>query len=105
MGTTFSWGSKEVKKEATRSWKPLKTLRVTTRAIVATATPTTEMALMTLMALVDFFEKRYRRAMKNGKFTFLLFQEFVYALDIIQRVVDKETQLGDDAQLVTHART
>ena len=46
------------------------------------------------------YEKR-----ENGKFTFLLFQEFVYALDIIQRVVDKETQLGDDAQLVTHART
>ena len=50
--------TKEVKKEATRSWKPLNTESVTTRAIVATATPTTEMALMTLMAWVDFFEKR-----------------------------------------------
>ena len=57
-GVTFSCGSKEVKKEATRSWKPLNTLSVTTRAIVATATPTTEMPLMTLMAWVDFFEKR-----------------------------------------------
>ena len=90
---------------ATRSWKPLNTLRVTTRAMVATATPTTEMALMTLMALVDFFEKRYRRAMKNGKFTFLLLQEFIDTLDIIEAVVNKESQFGDDAQLVTHART
>ena len=47
-----------MKKEATRSWKPLNTLIVTTKAIVATATPTTEMPLMTLMAWVDFFEKR-----------------------------------------------
>lgn len=60
---------------------------------------------MTLMALVDFFEKRYRRAMKNGKFTFLLFQEFVDVLNVVKAVVDKETQLGDDAQLITHART
>ena len=57
-GTTFNWGSNEVKKEATRSWKPLNTLSVTTRAIVATATPNTEMALMRLMAWVLFFEKR-----------------------------------------------
>ena len=34
-----------------------------TNAIVATATPTTEMADITFMALVDFFEKMYRRAM------------------------------------------
>jgi hypothetical protein len=45
------------------SWKPLNTLSVTTKAIVVTATPTTEMALMMLMACVDFFEKRYLRAM------------------------------------------
>ena len=57
-GTTFSCGSKEVKKDATKSWKPLNTLIVTTKAIVATATPMTEMPLMTLMAWVDFFEKR-----------------------------------------------
>ena len=83
----------------------MKTLRVTTNAIVATATPTTEMALITLMALVDFFEKRYRRAMKNGKFTFLFLQEFIDALDIVETVVNKESQLGNDAQLITHART
>ena len=41
----------------------MNTLKVTTRAIVATATPNTEMPLMTLMALVDFLEKRYLRAM------------------------------------------
>ena len=77
-GWIFSCGSKEVKNEATRSWKPLNTESVTTKAIVATATPTTEMALITLMACVDFFEKRYRRAMKKGKFMMLFF--FVYSL-------------------------
>jgi len=40
------------------SWNPLNTLSVTTKAIDATATPMTEMALMTLMAWVDFLEKR-----------------------------------------------
>ena len=58
-GVTFSCGSNDVRNEATRSWKPLNTLSVTTKAIVATATPTTEMPLMTLIAWVDFFEKRY----------------------------------------------
>ena len=57
-GLTSSCGSKAVKSEATKSWKPLKTLNVTTSAIVATATPTTEMPLITLMAFVDFLEKR-----------------------------------------------
>ena len=62
-GATLSCGSKAVKSDATRSWKPLKTLSVTTRAIVATATPTMLMPLITLMACVLFFEKRYLRAM------------------------------------------
>ena len=57
-GTTFSCGSKAVKKVATRSWKPLNTLSVTTSAIVATATPMAEMALMMLMAFVLFLENR-----------------------------------------------
>jgi hypothetical protein len=61
-GTTFNCGSIWVKKDATRSWKPLNTDRVTTKAIVATATPITEMPLITLMAWVDFLEKRYLRA-------------------------------------------
>jgi hypothetical protein len=30
------------------------------------------MALITLMACVDFFENRYLRAIKNGKFIFFL---------------------------------
>ena len=72
-GITFSWGSNDVKKVATRSWKPLNTESVTTSAIVATATPITEMALITLMACVDFFENRYLRAMKNGKFIILVY--------------------------------
>ena len=62
VGVTFSCGSKAVKNEATISWKPLNTLSVTTRAIVATATPMTDMALMMLMTFVLFFEKRYLRA-------------------------------------------
>ena len=57
-GMTFSWGSMAVKNEATRSWKPLNTDMVQTRAIVATATPQTEIAEMTLMAWCDFLEKR-----------------------------------------------
>ena len=57
-GTTSSCGSKLVKNEATRSWKPLNTLSTMTRAIVATATPTIEMMDMTFMALVLFFENR-----------------------------------------------
>ena len=73
-GDTFSCGSNVVKNEATRSWNPLNTLNVTTRAIVAMATPTALMALMMLMACVLFFEKRYLRAMKNGKFNFLGFE-------------------------------
>jgi hypothetical protein len=36
----------------------LETVSVTTKAIVATATPPTEIPLMRLMTLVDFFEKR-----------------------------------------------
>ena len=57
-GTSSICGSKDVKNDATRSWKPLNTLSVTTRAIVATATPTALMQLMMFMACVLFFEKR-----------------------------------------------
>ena len=63
VGTISICGSKLVKNDATRSWKPLNTLSTMTNAIVATATPTTEMADITLMALVDFLEKMYLRAM------------------------------------------
>ena len=47
---TRNCGSKAVKRPATRSRKPLKTLRVHTMAIVAMATPATDMPLMMLMA-------------------------------------------------------
>ena len=57
-GVILSCGSICVNSEATISWNPLNTLSVTTNAIEATATPTTEMPLMTLMAWVDFLEKR-----------------------------------------------
>ena len=54
-GTTFSCGSKLVKKLATRS---LNTLSTMTSAMVATATPMTEISEMMLMACVFFLEKR-----------------------------------------------
>jgi hypothetical protein len=62
-GTTFSCGSNCVKNDATRSWKPLNTLSTMMSAVVATMIPAIEIIEMTLMAFVDFFEKRYRRAM------------------------------------------
>ena len=62
-GTTSICGSKAVRNDATRSWKPLNTLSVTTSAIVATATPTALMPLIRLITCVLFFENRYRRAM------------------------------------------
>ena len=48
-----------------------------TRAIVATATPITEIKLMTLMTCVLFFEKRYLRAIKNGKFIILSYLIYI----------------------------
>ena len=130
-GVTFNCGSNEVKNVATRSWKPLNTESVTTNAIVATATPMTEMALITLMACVDFFEKRYLRAIKKGKFILLSFcnglhdlrtfpvdksrvspvvrclflQQFVNPINVVERVIDEESQLRHDTQLVPHLRT
>ena len=62
-GVTFSCGSMAVKNEATRSWNPLNTDIVQTNAMVARATPHTEIAEMMLMAWCDFLENRYRRAM------------------------------------------
>ena len=50
VSVILSCGSKAVNRLATKSWNPLKTLSVQTKAIVAIATPTTEMALMMLMA-------------------------------------------------------
>ena len=47
-----------VKKEATRSWNPLNTDMVHTKANVAMATPHTEIAEMMLMVWCDFLEKR-----------------------------------------------
>ena len=57
-GTTLICGSKAVKNDATRSENPLNPLSTTTIAIVATATPITDMALMMFIACVLFLEKR-----------------------------------------------
>ena len=43
-----------------------------TIAAVTTATVKVEIADIILIILCDFLEKRYRRAMKNGRFKFLL---------------------------------
>jgi len=40
--------------------------RIIIIAVTASAIPATEIPEMMLITLVDFFEKRYRRAMKNG---------------------------------------
>ena len=42
-------------------------------ANVAKATPHTDIAEITFMALCDFFENRYLLAIKKGKFTMNLF--------------------------------
>jgi len=46
----------------------LKTDNTHTIAIVATAMPITDINEITLMALCDFFENKYLRATKNGRF-------------------------------------
>jgi hypothetical protein len=47
--------------------KPLNTDKTMTNAIVPTATPNTDRAEITFMALCDFFENKYRRAMRKEK--------------------------------------
>ncbi len=64
----FRSGSKELNNERTRLSKPLNTDKTTINAIVPTATPTTEIAEITLIAFLDFLEKRYLFAMYKGKF-------------------------------------
>jgi hypothetical protein len=49
--------------DATMFVNPLNTDKAQTNAVVATTTPHTDTMEMMLMALCDFFEKRYRRAM------------------------------------------
>jgi hypothetical protein len=47
--------------------KPLKTDNTTIKAIVPIAIPEAEMAEIILMALCDFFENKYLRAILNEK--------------------------------------
>jgi hypothetical protein len=49
--------------DVTRALNPLKTESMQTNAMVASATLHTDIMEMILMALCDFFAKRYRRAM------------------------------------------
>ena len=48
---------------STTSSKPLNTERIIINAALPIKTPNTDIAEMILMALVDFFAKRYLRAM------------------------------------------
>ena len=57
-GTTSISGSKAVYRPPMRSWKPLNTDSVQSRAAVPKATPATEMPEMMLMAPTRFREKR-----------------------------------------------
>jgi len=50
--------------------KPLKTDNTHTRAIVPIATPIAEMAEMTLIALCDFLENKYRLAIHKENINF-----------------------------------
>jgi hypothetical protein len=61
-------GSNTENRDFTTDSNPLKTLSTIIRAAVPTATPTIEMPEIKLMILCDFFEMRYLRAMKNGRF-------------------------------------
>jgi hypothetical protein len=57
-----SSGVIELYKDKTRPSKPLNTDRIITKAAVPTKTPSIEIPEIRLIALSDFFEKRYRRA-------------------------------------------
>jgi hypothetical protein len=65
-------GSKTENSEITTDSKPLKTLSTMISAAVPTATPTIEIPDIRLMILCDFFEIRYLRAMKKGRFKALI---------------------------------
>ena len=57
VGTTLSWGSKDVNKPATILSKPLNTDNMQTIAVVAIVTPSTDIEDMILMEWCDFLEK------------------------------------------------
>ena len=58
VGTSSSWGSNAVNKDDTKSWKPLKTDKTQTNAVVAKAIPMTDIIDIALIALWLFLEKR-----------------------------------------------
>ena len=64
----FNSGSNALNVVSTNLPKPLNTDKAVTIAIVATAIPHTDTIEITLIALCDFFENRYLRAMKKEIF-------------------------------------
>jgi hypothetical protein len=67
---------------------------------VPTVTPTTEIPEMMLMMLCDFFEKRYRRAIKNGNLLMANFLNVNYILSLfLQRAKSKAESAVESRQL------
>src|SRR3989442_579985 len=64
----FISGSKELLRERSNPSSPLKTESTMTKAAVEKATPIIERIEMILMKLVFRLERKYRLAMKSGKF-------------------------------------
>lgn len=72
IGLILISASNELYSDFTKSDKPLNADKTITKAIVAMQTPVMAMYEITLIALCDFFEIKYRFAMKIGKFKGLL---------------------------------
>lgn len=64
-------GSKAENKSEKSNSKPLKIDNTITKAMVPIATPAEDMPEITLMALCDFLEKRYRPAILKLNFSLL----------------------------------
>lgn len=62
-GSILKSGFRVFDKEITKVSKPLKADKIIIKAALPTKTPNIEIPEMILMALVDFFEKRYLLAM------------------------------------------
>ena len=81
-----------------------------TTAIVPTIIPAIETAEMMLMMFCFFFENKYRRAMKSGRFTvlktgckFSFMEQLVYVINVIQTIVDKKIQLGNNPHIFSNS--
>jgi hypothetical protein len=60
---------------------------MTIKAIVPIATPKTEIPEMILITFCDFFENKYRRAMKNGKYMVLRLLVVFLFMSIVSKAI------------------